>query len=374
MKIDKIKLYILEILLILVLLLALFVSNIFNRTVLAIILFIFAFITKILIKRKKTSSIYKKQIICLMFGFAIIYIIIFYLMGLYFGYYKSPTNFGIPTIVKFVLPLVVIIISSEEIRKKYIVQNSKLSKILISISMILIDLFVYSGVYDVTKIDDMLTVLGFILFSSIACNLLYNYITIRYSSIGVIVYRMITTLYVYFVPYIPDVYLFFRTFLRMLYPYIMYLILEYTFSKTNYASQYINRKKNVVFTTISLVVTAVIIALISCQFRWGVLVIGSGSMTGTINKGDVIIYESYLNNNILKSGEVIVFEKDGVQIVHRIIDIVNFKDEVKYYTKGDANKIQDDGYITSNDIKGIVKLKISYIGYPSLWVREIFKK
>lgn len=374
MKIDKIKLYILEILLILVLLLALFVSNIFNRTVLAIILFIFAFITKILIKRKKTSSIYKKQIICLMFGFAIIYIIIFYLMGLYFGYYKSPTNFGIPTIVKFVLPLVVIIISSEEIRKKNIVQNSKLSKILISISMILIDLFVYSGVYDVTKIDDMLTVLGFILFSSIACNLLYNYITIRYSSIGVIVYRMITTLYVYFVPYIPDVYLFFRTFLRMLYPYIMYLILEYTYSKTNYASQYINRKKNVVFTTISLVVTAVIIALISCQFRWGVLVIGSGSMTGTINKGDVIIYESYLNNNILKSGEVIVFEKDGVQIVHRIIDIVNFKDEVKYYTKGDANKIQDDGYITSNDIKGIVKLKISYIGYPSLWVREIFKK
>ena len=61
-------------------------------------------------------------------------------MGLYFGYYKAPTNFGIPTMVKFVLPLVVIIVSSEVIRKKIIVQDSKLSKTLISISMILIDL------------------------------------------------------------------------------------------------------------------------------------------------------------------------------------------------------------------------------------------
>ena len=374
MKIDKIKLYVLEILLVLVLLLALFVSNVFNRTMLAIILFIFALITEILIKKKKIMSIYKKQVSWLMFGFAVIYIIIFYLIGLYFGYYKSPTNFGIPTMVKFVLPLVVIIVSSEVIRKKIIVQDSRLSKILISISLILVDLFVYSGVYDVTKMDDMLTVLGFILFASIACNLLYNYITIRYSSMGVIIYRMITVLYVYFVPYIPDVYLFFRTFLRMLYPYIMYLILEYTYSKTNYASQYKDRKKNVIFNTVSLVITALIIALISCQFKWGVLVIGSGSMTGTINKGDIIVYESYVEDEILKLNEVIVFEKNEIQVVHRIVDIVNSKDIVRYYTKGDSNKIQDDGYITSNDIKGIVKFKISYIGYPSLWLRDIFKK
>ena len=374
MKTDKIKLYVLEIFLLLTLLFALFVSNIFSRMLLACILFIYALMTTILIKRKKIMSIYKKQVAWLMFGFSVIYIIAFYLMGLYFGYYKSPTNFGVPTIIKFVLPLVVIILSSELIRKKIIMQDGKLSKILISISMILIDLIVYSRVYDISKMNDMLTILGFILFASISCNLLYNYITIRYSSMGVIIYRLITVLYVYFLPYIPDVYIFFRTFLRMLYPYIIYIILEYTYSKTNYASLYKDRKKNIIFTTLSLVITSIIIALISCQFKWGVLVIGSGSMTGVIDKGDVVIYDSYISGDLLKLGEIIIFEKDGVQVVHRIVDVVNSKGVVKYYTKGDANKKQDDGYITLSDVRGIVKFKIPYIGYPSLWLRDIYRK
>lgn len=374
MKIDKIKLYILEILLLLILLLALFVSNIINRTVLAIILFIFTIITRILIKRKKATSIYNKQVTWLMFGFSIIYLIGFYLMGLYFGYYKAPTNFGIPTMIKFVLPLATIILSSEIIRKTIIVQKGKTSKILISISLILIDLIIYARVYDITKMDDMLTVLGFILFASIACNLLYNYISIRFSSKGIIIYRMITVLYVYFVPYIPNVYLFFRAFLRMLYPYIIYLVLEYTYSKTNYASQYKDRKRNTVMNTISLIVTGLIIALISCQFKWGILVIGSGSMTGTIDKGDIVVYESYKNKEKINQNTIIIFEKEGVQIVHRIVEIINSNNEVRYYTKGDSNQKQDDGYITSNNIKGIVKFKIPYIGYPSLWLRDIFKK
>ena len=96
MKIDKIKLYVLEIFLLVTLLLALFVSNIFSRMLLAFILFIFALITMMLIKKKKPMSIYKKQVTWLMFGFSVIYIIVFYLLGLYFGYYKSPTNFGLP--------------------------------------------------------------------------------------------------------------------------------------------------------------------------------------------------------------------------------------------------------------------------------------
>jgi len=371
---DKIKLYVLEILLLLVLFLALFVSNIFNRTVLAILLFVFAIITRIFIKRKKAASIYKKQVVWLMFGFSIIYIVVFYLMGLYFGYYKAPTTFGLATVIKFILPLATIIYSSELIRKTIIVQDSKLSKVLISISMVLIDLIVYSGVYDITNMDDMLTVLGFIFFASIACNLLYNYITVRYSSTGVIIYRMITVLYIYLIPYIPDVYLFFRTFLRMLYPYIIYVVLDYTYSKTNYASQYKDRKKNMIWSTVSLIITAIIIALISCQFRLGILVIGSGSMTGTIDKGDAIIYESYKNDSKVKSGTVIVFEKDNIQIVHRVVDVISSGGTLRYYTKGDANKKIDDGYITSNDIHGIVKFKIPYIGYPSLWIRDLFKK
>ena len=38
----------------------------------------------------------------------------------------------------------------------------------------------------------------------------------------IIIYRLMTVLYVYLIPIIPDVLVFFRAILRMLYPYIIY--------------------------------------------------------------------------------------------------------------------------------------------------------
>ncbi|MBE6148594.1 MAG: signal peptidase I [Firmicutes bacterium] len=371
MKRDKIKTYAFEFSLILILFLALFVSKSINRTLLAIILTIIAIIITKYIKIKKVDSIYKKQVAWLMLGFSIIYIIVFYLMGLYFGYYKSPTPFGITTIKKFIIPFMLIILSSERIRKIFIMEKGKLSKFLVFVIMVLIDLIIYSGVYNISNLEDILTILGFILFSSIACNLLYNYIAIRFSIKGIIIYRLITILYVYFIPIIPNVYVFFRAFLRMLYPYIIYLVLEYTYSKTNYAIEYKDKKKYVIGISVGMLLTTIIIGLISCQFKFGILVIGSGSMTGTIDKGDVIIYEKYENTDI-NIDNIIMFEKDGKKIIHRVVDAQSVNKGTRYYTKGDANEKNDDGYITASDIKGTIKFKIKYIGYPTIWIRDIF--
>lgn len=372
MKKDKLRLYMLEVSLLIILFLALFVSNIFTRSVLALILTIIMVITRILIKRKKTTSYYKKQVIWLMLGFSIIYLIVFYILGIYFGFYKSPTPFNLNTITKFIIPLVLIILSSEMIRKTLIVQKSKLSKILVFISMVLIDLIIYSGVYDVKKLDDILTMLGFIFFASIACNLLYNYITIRFGVSGVIVYRLITIIYVYIIPYIPDVYLFFRTFLRLIYPFIIYLVLEYTYSKTNYAIEYKDKNKRIIETIIILTIMSIVVALVSCQFKYGILVIGTGSMTGTIDIGDAVLYESYDGESI-DVGDIIIYNNNNKKIVHRVIEIENVNNEYHYYTKGDLNRQEDEEYRIKKDIIGIVKFKIKYIGYPSLWIRDIFK-
>ena len=177
MKRDRLRLYLLEISLLIILFLALFVSNIFDKRILALFIALIAFITKLLIKKKKPLSFYSYQVTWLMVGFGVIYLIVFYMMGIYFGYYKSPTPFGFKTIINFILPFTVIVVSSEVIRKTLIVQRGKLSKILLTISMVLIDLVIYWGVYNVRNLNDMLTIVGFILFASVACNLLYNYIT-----------------------------------------------------------------------------------------------------------------------------------------------------------------------------------------------------
>ena len=55
MKKDKVRLYLLEIILIAILFLALFVSRIFNYRILALALGIFAIVTRILIKKNQVT-------------------------------------------------------------------------------------------------------------------------------------------------------------------------------------------------------------------------------------------------------------------------------------------------------------------------------
>lgn len=318
-----------------------------------------------------------------MFGFALIYLGVFYLLGFFkFNFNTSPTLFSFKSLYRYIIPLTIIIISSEKIRFKLLSQTSsikifkkniELAKILTFINMTLIDLVIYTGVYDITNFNEFLTIIGFILFSSISCNLLYNYLSIRYGKTPIIIYRLITVIYPYIIPIIPNMYIYFRAFLRMTYPYLLYLILEHTYSKTDFAVSYNERKKNIISITILIIIMSSITMLISCQFTYGILVIGSESMTGTINKGDAIIYESYKNQQI-KENQIIVFNKNNIKLIHRVIDIKNVNGELRYYTKGDYNKEIDSGYITNKDIIGINKFKISYLGYPSLLLKELFNK
>ena len=112
-------------------------------------------------------------------------------------------------------------------------------------------------------------------------------------------------------------------------------------------------------------------ALISCQFRFGAIVIGSESMTGTLNTGDAAIYEQY-EDQILKENDVIVFERLESRVIHRVIRIERINGQNRYYTKGDANEAEDTGYVTDSEIIGVIDFKIAYIGYPTVWLHRLF--
>ena len=103
------------------------------------------------------------------------------------------------------------------------------------------------------------------------------------------------------------------------------------------------------------------------------MVIGSGSMTGTINKGDAIIYEKLDEDEQIEIEDIIVFQSEDIRIIHRVIDKKDTGTEIKYYTKGDANYDIDEGYRVDADIIGKVKAKIPYIGQATLMLNEIFK-
>ena len=174
-------------------------------------------------------------------------------------------------------------------------------------------------------------------------------------------------------PILPNIYMFFRIFLRLLYPFLMYLVLRAYFYTREEVVPY---KKNYISNIVSwlaLALMVMIITLISCKFNYCLLVVGSESMTGAIDKGDAIIYEAY-HKQVVEEGDILVFDKSGTTYIHRVIEIQNVEGGLRYITKGDANKDKDSWYVVKSDIIGIYRTKIKFIGYPTLWINSIFDK
>lgn len=323
------------------------------------------------LRKRNILSINKNTVAIMFLILAIIYLVAFYLMGLYFGYYRAIVKFNLWSIKNYIIPIATIIVTSEIIRNVLVAQNTKFTKFITFIIMVLIDLSVYTNVYNLNDFDTFVETIGFTLFASISTNLLYNYTTKRYGSLPIIIYRLLTVLYVYFIPYIPNVYIFFRCVLRTLYPYVIYLLLEYTYASKKIAVAYTNKKKAMLGKILICSMALGITMLVSCEFKYGLLVIGSGSMTGTINMGDGMVYETYDGRDV-EEGDIIMFNANGLKVVHRIIEKKVINGQIQYITKGDANMEKDDGYITNSDIIGLYICKIPYAGYPSLWLRDIF--
>lgn len=375
MRPDKIKVYALEILLLAILAFTLFVSKVYSRILVACLLTVCAIATSIFLKKRNIQTRNSSKANIIMTIFAIIYLVGFYLMGLYFGYYKPVLTFSYLVVIQFIIPVAIIIVASEMMRNILLAQNTKFTKLLTFLSMVIIDLLIYTNIYSAHSYDQIIEVIGFGIFAAIACNLLYNYVAVRYGFVGNIIFRLITVLYAYIIPIIPNVFIFFRSILRVLYPYVMYHVFEYAFSKERKAVPAHIRKGGFVGKVILFCIIGVMAMIISCNFTIGALVIGSGSMTGTINKGDAVIFEKYSEqDDIIEEGDIIIFIKQNVKVVHRVIEKKVVNGQTRYITKGDANQQADAGYITNSDIYATTKFRIPYIGYPSIWIRDILSK
>lgn len=381
MKKDKIKLYLFEILLLSFLIFTLFASNIITDFKLMIITIVFAAVCLFLLKGKRKKSVFDFQANILISILAFIFVGLYYLLGFYYGFEKTKYLLNFSNIVNIVLPIFAIIISDEIIRRTLIAQDGKItikskkfdiSTVLIYIINILLDLALYLRWYDLSYIDDFLMALGFLLFSSLSSNLFYNYYSRRFGSKGIIIFRLVTTLYAYLLPVVPGVYIFLRSFLKMLFPLLLYLIYENIYGKKMVSVAKRSRRVSIVSTTIVITIITLIIMLISCEFKYGIIVIGSTSMTGTINKGDAVIFERYDGGDI-KKGQIIIFDSGGYKTVHRVVEIRKANNQIRYITKGDNNINEDLEFKTKKDILGVVKLRIKYLGKPSLWFRSLFK-
>ena len=342
-----------------------------GRIVAALLLLPLAIIVCFFIKKRSIYSINKQQILMIMTVIGLMYVMLYYISGLRFGFYVSPYKFNLNGILRFVLPISVIIVCTEIIRGVILAHGSKIADALVYFTCVLADVLICSNLISITSFAKFMDVVGLTLLPSLVYNLLYNYICKRYGAYPNISYRLITTLYAYVIPYkssIPDALV---AFISLLIPIAIYVFIDMLYEKKRRYALIKKTKFGVVITVLAIVIMSGVVMLVSNQFKFGALVIATESMTGELNKGDVAIFERYDGEKV-SVGQVIVFEKDDTTVVHRVVDIEVINGVNRYYTKGDANESEDSGFITNSNIVGYVDMKLPYIGYPTLWLRSLF--
>ena len=220
----------------------LFVLNYFNKykSIFAFFLVGYWLSFRLFVKPKENNVLSKKYVSIWLIILGIVFILILYVMGMLSdikiseGFYKNPIKYVLSPMWRWIFPHIIIIIYSELMRTLVLVQNDKKSTIWITVALILIDVVVGINIYQYSSIGGILEILSCLIIPSISLNLLCNYISIRYSSGPNILFKLITIIiYNYFMPILSDIYPIFEALIKLIYPFIIYLIIDYLFSITS---------------------------------------------------------------------------------------------------------------------------------------------
>ena len=315
---------------------------------------------------------YKYDFLQIVIISVIVYLIIFYLFGLIVGYNRLPYNHSVLGITKNLCLYALIIFPQEYIRQALINRSGKKRYLLIIITAIFacVNIINLTNGFVINDITDIFKLVYTIMIAETTKSILLTYLTYKSDFIPSFVYAFVLQVIIYIIPITPDLNWFLDGTFKLLLPFIVYILCSSFYAKRELLK---SRKKQMYFTLTPLLIIIIpIIILVSGVFKYQIIAIGSNSMHPTYKRGDAVVFEKLENKEMLEEKDIIVFEKDGVIVLHRIIKIEYTEaGNRKYITKGDNNNIADEGFITDEDIIGVYKFKIYKIGYPSVWLQEL---
>ncbi|MCL2085990.1 MAG: signal peptidase I [Oscillospiraceae bacterium] len=124
------------------------------------------------------------------------------------------------------------------------------------------------------------------------------------------------------------------------------------------------------------IVSVLIAAFVLRVFTYFPVVVLTGSMTGTLDRSSVVFVEKIEPEDVASviiEGDIILFKQNKVEIMHRVIDIQYKTDgEPFYITKGDSNRAADPFPVEQNQVLGVTKAYIPYLGFPIVVIQSMF--
>lgn len=325
------------------------------------------------VRKTKTSSL-EKTIFAYVFTYVCIYFSIIYLIGFFNGFLKNSYSLNLESVfMNTICPLFYIICL--EIIRFVLLQSNKKDKetcTIITVAIIFFEIFYYSGLYNFTTLDNVLEFLCLLVLKTIVENVLLSYMSRNFGYKVAILYRLTLSIYVYFIPILPDLGTLLNSIFNVVFPFAMWVQL------TKLNSEELGRENNVyrpnllgyrdyfVYGTL-----VCLFILVSNLFPIKLVSIATGSMSPTIKVGDAVLINGYVNKDNIKKGDVIALRHNDEVVVHRVIEIEEKNNEKIYKTKGDYNNSADSFETRKENIEGVVAIRVPLIGYPALFLTNM---
>ncbi len=310
----------------------------------------------------------------------ILYCMIYFSLGLVFGYEKSPYSHELIPMLKNIWTFVVAIGFQEYVRMQLI----KLSPKKIGYYAIITLFFIIAEIDFWNISSNFSNNVAFFKYMSqtivplLVSNCLFTYLVIMAGNVPSTIYRVILSLITILLPIFPGLNWLIKAMLEIILVIVCALYVNYVDLQS---ARVLNRrqlKKEKVTSYIPFVIVLVIlVCFIGGIFKYQPIAVLSNSMYPTFARGDAVVVQKLEKKEFskLKKGDILYYSKDGKLVIHRIIEIKETEEKkLEIKTKGDNNNTEDNWIIKEEEIIGKVKFMIPYIGYPSVWVNEMLKK
>ena len=309
----------------------------------------------------------------------IIYCMVYFSLGLVFGYERSPYSHEVVAILKNLWTFISVIVFQEFTRYQLV----KLSPKKIGYYALITALFIIAEIDFWNFLGNFSNNVEFFKYMSqtivplIVTNCLFTYLSIMSANLPATIYRCLLMLMTILLPIFPALNWLIKAMMEIVLVIIASLYVNYVDIKSSRIMTRRQVKKESVVSYIPFVIVLVVlVCFISGTFKYQPIAVLSNSMLPTFARGDAVIMKKIDKKDLkkLKKGTILYYSKEGRLIVHRIVSVKHTDDgKVEATTKGDNNNANDPWVITEDDMIGTVSFMIPYIGYPSVWVNELLK-
>lgn len=305
----------------------------------------------------------------------IIYYILYFLLGLFLGYKKSPYGRSFFIIIKNLFFIVGMIAMQDYVRTKVMNnQRRKINYVLFTLIFVLLRLDYTEGFAVFASGDKIFEYIASVIIPEIAKGCVCSYLAISGGTWLVYAYSIPVALFQVLVPVFPNLDWFLKSIFDILISLILFLYNNYEHTiKTTRMTRKEKKKINPVKQIPGILLMLFIVAFIAGFLPVKPVAIMSYSMVPTFSRGAVVMSVKMNPKDLskLKVGDILHYKSENGEVIHRIIEIQKDKDgKLLFETQGDNNNTPDQNLVEEEQVIGKVTVYIPYIGYPSVWFSE----